>query len=229
MKDFKKETNLIVMIGGKPAHESAGEFRKKAEAARQRKVAILKRITDVEDELKNKQAHRGAIKAVGKDPEQEIKALESEKRNLEGQLQLVNQEIQAIFAEEQKRITSGIADGWKDNYEQVSKPRKLAMEDVIAHFKAILTSISQSPNSPQSATAKDSDEKTDSFNQLCTEFGVSFRIADANKLGAIIANDNKADADKITKEIPRIAEAFRKEMEEAWKKKNPEQARMVVT
>jgi len=248
MKDIKKETNLIVMIGGKPAPElpvsiardaalakraeasalAAGEFRKKAKGVRQHKVAILKRITDVEDELKNKQAHRGAIKAVGKDPEQEIKALESEKRNLEGQLQLVNQEIQTIFAEEQKRITSGIAASWKDNYERVSDPRKLQIETAIAQIKSVLNELRQHGDSSHTAVATQSDAEVDAFNRLTVDFGVGLRIPDANKLGTIIVNDNKADADKITKEIPRIAEEFRKDMEAAWRKKNPEQARMIM-
>jgi hypothetical protein len=165
---------------------------------------------------------------VGKDPEQEIRALESEKRNLEGQLQLVNQEIQAIFAEEQKRITSGIAASWKVNYERVSEPRTFQIDTAIAQMKSVLNELRQHGDSSHTAVATQSDAEVDAFNRLTVDFGVGLRITDADKLGTIIANDEKSDADKIMKEVPRIAEAFRKEMEKAWKKENPERAKLLV-
>jgi hypothetical protein len=208
--------------------DAAKEFLNKSEAARERIEAIKKRITEKDKSLIDKRGNRGAIRAVDRDPEKEIKALESEKKDLDRQLQLVNQEIQTIFPEEQKRLTASIADGWKNNHEQISGPRKTQMEMSFKQIKEMLESISQFDDSSQADAAKKSDDEVDAFNKRCSEFRVGYKILEASKLGTLIANDNTADANKIMKDISRLAEEFRKSMEADWKRKNPEKAKMLA-
>ncbi len=177
------------------------EFCNKSDAARERRVAIEKRIAAIDSLILDKRNNRGAIRALDRDPEKEIKALESDRRDLDRQLQLVNQETQTIFSEEQKRLTSVIADEWKTNHERVSGPRKTQMEISITRIKEILAIMAQFDDSSQAAAARPSDEGVDAFNKRCSEFRVGYKIPEASKLGTLIANDNTADANKIMKDI----------------------------
>jgi hypothetical protein len=208
--------------------DSVKEFCNKSDAVRERIEAIKRRITEIDNSLLDKRTNRGAIRAVDRDPEKEIKALESEKKDLDRQLQLANQEIQTIFPEEQKRLLASIADGWKRNHESVSGPRKIQMEMSVTRIKGILESMVNSDDSSQAAAAKKLDDEVDAFNKRCSEFRVGYKIPEASKLGTLIASDNTADANKIMKEISRLAEEFRKSMEAEWKRKNPDKAKLLA-
>jgi hypothetical protein len=206
--------------------DSGKEFCDKSDSVRERIETIKRRITEIDKALLDKRSNRGAIRAVDRDPEKEIKALESEKKDLDRQVQLANQEIQTIFLEEQKRLVVSIADGWKDNHEQISGPRKTQMQMSFKQIKEILEAMVQFNESSQAAASKESDDEVDAFNKRCSEFRVGYKIPEASKLGTLIASDNTADANKIMKEISRLAEEFRKSMEAEWKSKNPDKAKL---
>jgi hypothetical protein len=90
MNGKKEATNIAVGIDGKPASElpvsighegkvsntsearaaldasalAATEFRNKAEAARERKIAIMKRIAEIDKSIVDKKNNRAAIRAI---------------------------------------------------------------------------------------------------------------------------------------------------------------------
>jgi hypothetical protein len=192
------------------------EFKKEALDARAHKITIAKQKADAEASLVNKKQERSAIKAVGQNPEQLIKEGESQVKDLDRALQLADQQIRAIFDEEEKQLMAEDSRVWKGNYEEVIQPLVHAFASSLGSLETTLSEASEkasdvkSAKSSQFATAREHDLRVDSFYQLRKEFGLgagTSKLANAEKR---LKDEISKVLEKAAKDISGLVETFRK-------------------
>jgi hypothetical protein len=238
----KTRRNLVKEKKQEPANidasiAAAAEFRQKVDAAIERKVSIAKRIAEIDKSIVDKKNNRAAIRAIDKDPEKMIKELESEKKGLERQAETVKTEINNLHLERKNQLEADKKKFSDSYYERVFGPRELRVKNAESQLAAIFTEYAAAvvgtqfdQDSEMEEEEKQIDAEIDAFIKSASECGVpgNYKLDVSAKLGKRRAANAEDAVRKLNNKIKELTANFHKEVETAWKKKHPEQAKLLA-
>jgi len=232
VKENKQEpVNIDVSIA------AAAEFQQKVDAAIERKVSIAKRVAEIDKSIVDKKNNRAAIRAIDKDPERMIKELESEKKGLERQAEAVKTEINNIHLERKNQLEADKKKFSDSYHERVFGPRELRVKNaesqlvaIFAEYAAAVVGTQFDQDSEMAEEEKQIDADIDGFIKSAADCGVpgNYRLDVNVKLGKRRADNAEEAVRKLNNKIKELTANFHKEVEIAWKKKNPEQAKILA-
>jgi hypothetical protein len=157
-----------------------------------RRVAAVKRIAEIDVLIGKKRNNRGSLEAADRDVSQEIRNLESEKKELERQVEGINQGITAKSHDGSACVRTKKQNDWlKVNRDDVEprNARITAFEELISELLAEPFGAPAGDN----PTVKQSDAEVDAFNELVKKYRLpnNLRIPEAEKLSNILKSDNE--------------------------------------
>jgi hypothetical protein len=173
-------------------------------------------------------------------PDQIIKQLGTKKKDLERQGWNLKSEIENIHLEWRKQIETDRASLSAEYYAMVHEPQESQFAEIVNHLQeifsraaAVVTNAQSNAQSGdfQSEDVKHIDLSIDALNKSGVECGIPsnlFRIPEGEKLGKALAALAEVDVRKLMIKIKQIMEDFHRKVEADWKKKNPEQAKLVA-
>lgn len=224
MSDKKESSTLSV------------EFSQKVSDAKKRKTAITKKAAEIDEALNLKRKHRDSIKANGGNPDQDIQTLDSERKDVDRRQQVAKSEIDELHLEQKNKLVADKANCLRKNYERIVEPRKRRIQNAEAQLETVLAECAAAIIGDQSedpeivAEAERIDADIEAFIESAIECGVpgNYRLTKGDKPGKARASGAEEDVRKFRQRVNELMEKFRKDAEAAWKKNNPEQAKLLL-
>jgi hypothetical protein len=236
MKDNKKAFSNDALTSPQGTDRRA-DFNEKKDALKKRRDEVLADIeknTRLRNYVGSQKKEEFELK--GQDRAATLADYDSRIRDQNRQLQRVKSEIDNLHLERKNEVEADKVKIASHYYKQIREPRERHVENIQAQLSSMFSElagviIGTQGDNFQAADVRENDADVDDLNKSGTEFGVPsnfFRIPEAEKLSKVRAALAEDDVRKLVNKVKKLTEEFHRKVDADWRKKNPEQAKLLA-